>query len=334
MSLSWSGSAHTTFPETAAPSAVSVPPPLPGSAVRPLPAWLRFWAAFTAFAALPLVTLGAEVTTKRVGMVDRVGFRAPWHLFTLSPDERTLGILIEHGHRLAGFVVGMACIVLAGGMLVQGRGWRRSLGVIALAAVVGQGLLGIFRVNLNVILGPSLAMVHGCTAQLVFATLVGVAVLSARAWSAPGPVASAGSGRAAVLLCCVVYTQVVFGAVMRHLLDPLAQRLHILLAFAVVLGVFQLLRRLWREGVDSRTRLLACVLAGLVLVQPVLGVEAWVRRFGSGGLPDDLPYSVVLNVVRSTHHVLGTLIFAATVALALMANRRPEPVRAGRLETA
>ena len=97
----------------------------------PVPRWLRLWAALTALAALPLVTLGAEVTTRKVGMVDPKGFRAPWHLFTLSGEQLSLGYLIEHGHRLAGFVVGICCIVLALGMTAFARGWlHRSLGFI------------------------------------------------------------------------------------------------------------------------------------------------------------------------------------------------------------
>src|SRR4051794_700995 len=87
-----------------------------------VPRWLHAWAVLTALAALPLVTLGAEVTTKQVGMVDPQGFRAPWHLFTLRMREAGLGYLIEHGHRLAGFVVGTCAIVLAVGLTLGARG--------------------------------------------------------------------------------------------------------------------------------------------------------------------------------------------------------------------
>src|SRR5205085_6864053 len=107
--------------------------------------WLRGWAVFTVLAALPLVMLGAEVTTKKVGMADPKGFRAPWHLFTLSGDQLSRGLLIEHGHRLAGFSVGICCIVLAIGMTLAARGrLHRSLGWLALLAVSSQGILGIY----------------------------------------------------------------------------------------------------------------------------------------------------------------------------------------------
>jgi cytochrome c oxidase assembly protein subunit 15 len=261
--------------------------------------------------------LGAEVTTKKVGMVDPKGFRAPWHLFTLSSDELSPGLLIEHSHRLAGFIVGVCCIVLALGMTLAARGrLHRSLGWVALLAVSAQGILGIYRVDLNALLGPNLALLHGCLAQLVFAVLLAVAVLSSRTWTTPAetPPRLRGLG---LMLAALVYVQVVFGAVTRHLLDPLAQRLHILLAFVVIGLVFVLLGRL-RNGDNRAARGVTFLLAGLVLVQPVLGVEAWIRRFGSGTLPELVPSSPVLDLVRSGHHVLGTLIFAATVALAVL----------------
>jgi hypothetical protein len=73
---------------------------------------------------------------------------------------------------------------------------------------------------------------------------------------------------------------------------------------------------------NPMTRRIGYALAGLVLVQPILGVEAWMRRFGMGDLPELVHSSPGLDLVRTGHHVLGTLIFATTVALALMLHRR------------
>jgi cytochrome c oxidase assembly protein subunit 15 len=293
----------------------------PGHAVPSfprVPRWLHAWAVLTALAALPLVSLGAEVTTRQVGMVDDRGFRAPWHLFTVSVGDRGLGYLIEHGHRLAGFVVGICCIVLALGMTAFARGaFYRSLGWVALAAVSVQGLLGIFRVNLHLFFGPLLATVHGCFAQLVFATLAGVAVLTSRDGMACGPPALARFRPLGLALAALVYVQVVFGAVTRHLFDRTAQRFHVLLAFVVVLGVVDLTRALWR-GADRPLRRALVVLGALVLIQPILGVEAWLRRFGAGVPPDVIGSGGVLGLVRSAHQVVGTLLFATAVALALL----------------
>src|SRR5438309_558656 len=81
--------------------------------------WVHRWAVLTVCATLPLLVLGAEVTTKQVGMVDVQGFRMPWHMLLVSPLEKGLGFVIEHSHRLAGYVIGTCIIVLA---LVL---WRR-----------------------------------------------------------------------------------------------------------------------------------------------------------------------------------------------------------------
>ena len=42
-----------------------------------VPRWIHWCAVLTVCAALPLLTLGAEVTTRGVGMVDPRGFRWP-----------------------------------------------------------------------------------------------------------------------------------------------------------------------------------------------------------------------------------------------------------------
>ena len=56
--------------------------PPPG--VPPVPRWLHAWAVLTVCAALPLVLLGAEVTTKQIGMVDPQGFRELNQFMTIS----------------------------------------------------------------------------------------------------------------------------------------------------------------------------------------------------------------------------------------------------------
>src|SRR5262245_61396971 len=110
--------------------------------------WLHWWTILTAVAAVPLLFLGVEVTSKGVGMVDQVGLRTPWHFFEEFLNE-SLGWRIEHGHRLAGWIV-FACVI---GLVILT--WRKdprisvrvsSVGI--LAAVCLQGSLGIFRIQL------------------------------------------------------------------------------------------------------------------------------------------------------------------------------------------
>src|SRR5205814_4599564 len=122
----------------------------------------------------------------RVGMADPIWPTYPWHLLLISYDEPRPGFIIEHTHRLAGYIVGCCVIVLAIGLwCYHPRRWLGWLGVLALAGVIVQGLLGGFRVVLNALVGTNLALIHGLFAQLVFALLVSLAVFTSRSWSAP-----------------------------------------------------------------------------------------------------------------------------------------------------
>lgn len=282
----------------------------------PVPRWLRMWAVLTVCAAFPLAVLGAETTTRGVGMADQVSLRTPWYFFTLDLRETSAGLLIEHGHRLFGWTVGICAIVLAMGLQICGTGWRRGLGWVALFMVTAQGIFGILRVRWNALAGPELAALHGCFAQLAFATLVAVAVLVSRTFS-HSPNLAAGWTKPAIWLCVLVYVQIIFGALIRHKLDANAQRLHVLLAFVVVLTAFWLTLQLHSSG-DGSTRKIATLLLVLLLIQPILGVEAWIRRFGSGVLPELVRPSWGLDFVRSSHHLLGTVIFSTTVALTIL----------------
>jgi cytochrome c oxidase assembly protein subunit 15 len=306
--------------------------PDPENGAPTVPRWLHRWAVLTACAALPLLVLGAEVTTKQVGMADPQSVRTPWYLFTLPKDElwaRGVGLVIEHSHRLTGWAVGACSIVLALGLWFGARGSRaRWLGWLSLGMVSAQGLLGIFRVQFNVLLGPNLALVHGLFAQLVFATLVGVAAATSPGWRAAPDVADGGSlRRLAALFTLLAYTQVVFGGVVRHFHYGWAQRVHVLLAFVVVAALVWLERTAQERTADNRwLRRLVRLPLVLAAVQVALGVEAWVGRFGSG-VPVELQSSSPgRDLVRSAHVLVGALLFAAGVVLTLFLAR---PARVG-----
>jgi cytochrome c oxidase assembly protein subunit 15 len=296
---------------------------------RLAPRWLHGLAVFTACAALPLVLLGAEVTTRGAGMVDPQGFRAPWRLLTVLLHERGLGLVMEYSHRLAGMVVGCCCIVLAVGLWRTGRRpLERCLGLAALAAVVAQGLLGIFRVDQ---ISRELAFVHGLFAQVVFAVLVSVAVMTSRVWATgPGGGQRAGLRRLALLLIAVVYVQVAFGGFIRHFGPTdferryllLGQRLHVLTAFAVVVvAVWAFLAVRERFGTDRALRRVTGLLGALVAVQVLLGVETWIVRF-AGGEPGGAPAPTFgADLIRSLHVLVGILLFTTSVVFTLLVYR-------------
>jgi cytochrome c oxidase assembly protein subunit 15 len=300
--------------------------------------WLHWLAVATVCAALPLLLLGAEVTTKKVGMVDSKGFRAPWHLFVVlwehaqQGEAPPLGFVIEHTHRLAGFLVGICTIALAAGLWWgQKRPGLRWLGVVALGGVIVQGVLGIFRVNLNALMGTDLALIHGCFAQLVFGLLVSLALFTSRGWQAPvepseDPKESVRLWRWALATAGLVYLQIVLGAVVRHRDFPFGARLHLLSAFAVVAAVVWLLRLAW-ESQPRHARMTSLkILMGLVVCQLVLGVESWMSRFPSPEWNQAQPLAVHRDLFRSLHYFVGALMFATTLVVTLQAYRRTMPV--------
>src|SRR5580700_10099134 len=156
--------------------------------VRSAPRWLHIWAIMTVIATAVLLALGGLVTTLRVGMADPIWPTTPWYLFAESWVEPKPGFLIEHGHRLAGWIVGMLSIVLAAGLWLKGATFGvKTLGLACLFGVIVQGLLGGFRVRLNALYGLDLAVIHGCFAQLVFGLLVVTAVATAPPSTQPEP---------------------------------------------------------------------------------------------------------------------------------------------------
>jgi heme A synthase len=301
----------------------------PTASIR-TPRWIHAVAVLTAVTALPLLFLGAEVTTKQVGMVDQEGLRQPWHLWSLVSekgvnyfaDPPNWGLLIEHSHRTVGWIVGTCAIVLA---LSLGFGQRRLLlrwlGFAALLAVSAQGVLGILRVKYNALAGPEIAFMHGCTAQLVFALLVSVAYLTSSAWggSLSGASIDARLKKPALLLVGLVYSQIVLGALMRHSESVLAPRLHLLAAAAVVASAAALSATYWsNRDRDLRLSRVLCVLLVLIAVQLFLGVEAWFSKFTTtGSLVQLTPLIDYPDLLRSGHLLVGSLLFACSVVVVL-----------------
>jgi len=300
--------------------------------------WLHRWAVLTACATFILLLLGAIVTTFRVGMADPIWPTYPWHLLLVSWEEPRPGFLVEHSHRLAGYIVGCCVIVLAVGLwrndrrLAYASGWYatdtnpkrkrglgfRWLGVAALLGVIVQGLLGGFRVILDRYLGNNLALIHGCFAQLVFGMLVILAVLTSAPTFLPSSDPGVGGRRLArvsLATCFLVYLQIVFGALFRHTYSTWGQRGHLLTAFAVVAATAWVVKETFDLQVrDKRLKLAVVSLGALVIVQLVLGVEAWMVRMTAV----DVAWQAV---IRTSHVLVGSLIFAAALVTTLQAYR-------------
>jgi heme a synthase len=225
----------------------------------------------------------------------------------LFPWSRMVGgVFYEHSHRLLGALVGALTLALAAALWSCGARLR-ALGLVAVVAVVAQGMVGGLRVVLQ---ADALAMVHGPLAQAFFALLVSLAVVTSPRM-ARAVVAVDGATRAlTVTAALLVYTQIVFGALLTH-----AGRIDLHLAGAV--GVFALApvatARLRRTG-DPVAAPAARALLVLLGVQLLLGLAAYVARFSPVWIPGG---QVTMLAAPVAHRLAGGLVLAAAVVLAV-----------------
>jgi heme A synthase len=210
--------------------------------------------------------------------------------------------------------LGVALLLGVGGVLAGSRGAGvRMLGVLALVAVMTQGLLGGFRVRLNEWVGPDLAMYHGVFAQVVFGLLACLAAVTAKPAVREDSADRRRACRVAALLVALIYAQIAWGAWVRHAGTPLSLRLHFLTAFLVAGVAVWLMRSLF----VARSATAAWTLAFVLTVQVALGVEAWMGKFAGGIYATELEkVTPVQAAVRTAHlfagsGLLGTAILAA-----------------------
>src|SRR5438874_2099459 len=175
--------------------------------------WPHRLAVLTAATTVVLIFVGGLVTNTGSALAVPDWPTTFGHTMFVYPWSQMVGgIFYEHSHRLIGSVVGLLTLALAGALWRQG-GRLRALGMVLVAAVVIQGVLGGLRV---VLLKDTLAIVHGCLAQAFFGLAVAVAVLtSARHQTALRDIDST-TRTLTVVAAALVYAQIVFGALLTH----------------------------------------------------------------------------------------------------------------------
>ena len=230
--------------------------------------WLHRLAVLTVLAAMPLVLLGAEVTSKKVGMADPVWPTTPWYMLGNPMLDRGIGFVIEHSHRLAGWTVGFCVLALTISLWKwEPRRWICWLGTAAGCGVLIQGLLGGMRVVRHAQFGPELALIHGCFGQVVFALLVSVAMCTSRGW-ADNAFAAAGEkhgdgtpsrslAKPTLFFVGLVFLQLVFGALLRHKDAAAGKYGHLLVAFAVLGMAVWLIKEIVDRHRDDRPLVVA-----------------------------------------------------------------------------
>lgn len=287
-------------------------------------------AIVAASAVLPLILLGSVVTTMKFGMVDSQGLRSPWHfLAELAQNNHNVAWVVEHGHRFAGWIVGILAIGVVLGALRSGRSGLIGLAALSLVAVIIQGCLGIFRIEMDALFGQNAAWIHGAFAAIVVALLITQAAATSRSWTiAAEPARSVRN--LALWTLAILYVQVVTGGWIRHRDAVPGGRLHLMFAFVSFAITFQLIRAAWTTD-PAGFKILCRVMMILMFVQVGLGVESfmgWMKRreavfVGTG--PGD---SIALQITRSLHYVIGILLFstvAVTTAKLIFAPRVAPP---------
>jgi cytochrome c oxidase assembly protein subunit 15 len=285
---------------------------------------LHRFTLFVTGATLFLIVAGALVTSHDAGLATK-----DWPLSNGQVFPKMVGNLFwEHGHRMVATSVGILVIILNIWLWrSEKRTWVRRLGLVALCAVIAQGLLGGLTVKWMLPLAVSSA--HATLAQLFFCTMVSLSVFTSPGWSAPresvdekGSLSLRYLGIAAA---ASILIQLVLGATLRHSATwdqhlPTSLLLtHLGGAFVVVLVLGStIITTLHRYSGETYLTRPAKIAALLVLAQVALGIAAYLTRLASPDAPQPRNPMVGITVA---HVACGALVFATTIALTLRAFR-------------
>ncbi len=189
--------------------------------------WLHRFAWFLAASTLLLIVAGGMVTSTDSGLaVPDWPNTYGQFMFSFPMKNMVGGIFYEHGHRLIASIVGVLTIILAVWLWrADSRRWMRRLGLIALAAVIAQGVLG--GITVLYFLPAPVSVAHAGLAEIFFCLTVAIAIFTSPRWMAPpaapahdaahaAPVNDATLRRVAVVTLALVYIQILLGATMRH----------------------------------------------------------------------------------------------------------------------
>jgi heme a synthase len=187
--------------------------------------WLNRFIWFTAFATLLLICSGGMVTSKNVGLaVPDWPTTFGYNMFLFPVSKWIGGVLFEHTHRLIASTVGFLTLFLAFWL------WRdddrasiKTLGLLAVAGVILQGILGGLRVTM---LKDQIGIFHACLAQAFLGLIVLIGVMRTNFWRTFPENSTDNFGRVfervrgmksiAVFTTILIYTQLALGATMRH----------------------------------------------------------------------------------------------------------------------
>src|SRR5438094_1451928 len=196
---------------------------------------LHRFSQFLAGCTVLLLLAGSLVTSTDSGLsVPDWPTSYGWSMFTFPPSKWVGGILYEHTHRLIATTVGFLTIVLATWLwLKDPRPWMKRLGLVALGAVIAQGMLG--GLTVLFFLPAAVSTAHAGLAEIFFCLTVAIALFTSPGWieqrpsllnpcGAPPPRAGSLASlaepqalrRLTAATTLLIYIQILLGATMRH----------------------------------------------------------------------------------------------------------------------
>jgi len=302
--------------------------------VSPTPVWLRRFTKLVAVLTLFLIFAGAMVTSTGSGLAV-----PDWPLnYGMVIPPMIGGILYEAGHRLiagaVGFLILLQAILL---QLFEPKSYVRKLGWLSLGCVLAQGLLGGLTV---LFLQPhALSVAHGAVAEILLCLNVAIAFSTAKAGEKV-PKADEGVVRTATTLPIIIYSQILLGAIVRHMnagtvftdfplsngkLIPdftsgaiVANFAHRCGALAVTIAILAVARACFRA---KQFRGFATALVALVGCQIYLGMRVVFDYADNKALYHSLVGQAALHhaSITSMHVVTGAATLATSLLLALSA---------------
>jgi len=270
--------------------------------------------------ALLPIGMGSLVTTMKAGMAfadwpssdGQNMLLYPWFSdFRTNPEK-----FVEHGHRLAGVLIGFVAMALAFAGWRTGPGWIRRYALAILVAVIGQGLLGGARVLMD---AQVMAMTHSLTGALFFSLCVLFRFLLMSTWPTWQRVTDQRLGlpgfAAAALFPALVLGQYVLGGALRHL--HVLRTEHALGAVVVLIAGGCIAARLLSTS-HPLLKVSGVLVVSSLFTQFLLGLGAMMARFGFR----DLGYVAMVGspeqaVVCSMHTVVGMFLLASASVTSL-----------------
>jgi cytochrome c oxidase assembly protein subunit 15 len=277
---------------------------------------LHRFAVATAVATLGLIVAGGLVTSTESGL------SVPdWPLsYGRLMPPMVGGVFYEHGHRMVATTVGILTVVLAVWLARrERRRWVRRLGLLAVATVVAQGVLG--GLTVIYLLPTAVSVAHACLAQTFFCLVVTIAVVTSPRWRPQTSFARLPASRLAALAAAAVFVQLVLGAVMRHTKAGLA-----IPDFPLAFGRIVPRIDTFPVAIAFAHRAWALAVAALVIAAAVATYRSGLRR-SALFLGLLVPAQIVLGAltvlsrkgvaITTAHVATGALLLGASLALSL-----------------